>query len=92
MTEKNKNLLATIKVSTVSKSHIKIENKDVCAEKCNKKYCTTFCPSNVFNWSRKEKEIIIDHKRCIECLACPFACPYQNIYWKFPPSGYGVEY
>ena len=92
MTEKTEELLKSIKISAAPHSHIKIKNDNICLEKCQKKYCTKFCPTNVFSWSAEQEKIIIKYQNCIECLACPFGCPYHNIYWQFPPSGYGVEY
>ncbi|MBM7555811.1 ferredoxin family protein [Halanaerobacter jeridensis] len=92
MTKTTKELLQSVKISAAEESHIHIENKDICLEQCQKKYCTSFCPTNVFTWSTEQEKIIINNQHCIECLACPFGCPYNNIYWQFPPSGYGVEY
>ena len=92
MEQKTKKLLKTIKINAASNSHIEIGSKSICYNQCQEKYCTKFCPTNVFSWSATEKKIVIKHQQCIECLACPFGCPYQNINWKFPPSGYGVEY
>lgn len=92
MEQKNAELLKTITINAAEKSHIEITNPSICQEQCQEKYCTKFCPTNVFSWSTKQKRIIIKHQQCIECLACPFGCPYQNINWNFPPSGHGVEY
>ncbi|MGM0501379.1 MAG: ferredoxin family protein [Bacillota bacterium] len=90
--KKTTDFLKHITIKVAPKSHIKIADSKVCLQQCQEKYCTKFCPTNVFHWSKEEKKIIIDYHNCIECLACPFGCPYQNISWKFPPSSYGVEY
>lgn len=92
MSHEDKKLTELIKITPASQSHLKIENNSICREKCLNKYCTIFCPTNVFTWSQLQQSIIIDYQKCIECLACPFGCPYQNIQWQFPTSGYGVEY
>ena len=92
MTKKTADLLKAVTIKPAPESHIRIDDKNICRTECEKKYCTKFCPTNVFTWSTKEEKISIHYKQCIECLACPFGCPYHNISWTFPPSGYGVEY
>ena len=92
MNNKTEKLLAKTKIIAAPETHIKITDNTICRQECQEKYCTKFCPSNVFHWSEKEEKIIINYQQCMECLACPFGCAYQNIQWKFPPSGYGVEY
>ncbi|MGM0370171.1 MAG: ferredoxin family protein [Bacillota bacterium] len=92
MTTKTQKLLEATTILVAPQSHIAIKDEQVCQQKCVKKYCTKFCPTNVFVWSSQKGKILINYEQCIECLACPFGCPYQNINWDLPPSGYGVQY
>ena len=77
-------------IKSADKSHIKIINKNDCLNKCEKKPCTYYCPTEVFRWHDDEIQIL--YQRCIECGACPTGCPFNNIDWSFPPGGYGVNY
>ena len=86
----NENPLTTVEIIKPKESHISIKKKKVCQKKCENKPCTYYCPSRVFSW--KEKEIKIAYERCMECGACPWGCPYDNISWSYPPGGYGVNY
>ncbi|MFW6308854.1 MAG: ferredoxin family protein [bacterium] len=49
-----------------------------------------FCPANVFTWDGDK--INVHYGRCLECGACPWGCPHENINWSFPPGGWGVRY
>lgn len=71
-------------------SHISIRKDKVCLEECENKPCTYLCPSRVFYW--EENSIKVMYKRCVECGACIWGCPYENIDWHFPRGGFGVEY
>jgi ferredoxin like protein len=73
-------------------SHINIKDKDTCLEACENKPCTYYCPTRVFSWDGEKNQIKIEYDRCIECLACPYGCPHNNISWHFPRGGYGVNY
>ncbi len=75
-----------------SESHITIKESELCQLECEDKPCTYYCPTQVFNWNNTEQIIEIDYERCIECLACPQGCPYNNILWHYPPGDYGVDY
>ncbi|AZO93612.1 4Fe-4S ferredoxin [Iocasia frigidifontis] len=86
----NDNPLKYTTIKIAKQSHIHIKEKDPCLSNCENKPCTYYCPTRVFSWSNKE--IKVDYKRCIECGACPWGCPYDNIKWSFPPGGYGVNY
>ncbi|MGF7185656.1 ferredoxin like protein [Desulfitispora alkaliphila] len=79
-----------VKIKPDSKSHISIKDKTTCFKKCKDKPCTYFCPTQVYSWSGRE--IKIDYARCIECGASVMGCPYGNIDWFFPRSGYGISY
>jgi len=74
-------------------THIKIEEHSICRSRCDKKPCTYFCPSRVYSWSSESGgKIKVDYHRCMECLACLWGCPNNNIKWNYPQKGYGVNY
>ncbi|HHV56969.1 MAG TPA: 4Fe-4S ferredoxin [Firmicutes bacterium] len=77
----------TIKVA--HRSHIALKDPQGCG-RCRDRACVAFCPSGVYAW--QAERLTVDYRRCIECLACPFACPSGNIVWHYPPGGYGVIY
>jgi ferredoxin like protein len=81
--------LKLTKINPDSRSHISIKNRAVCLE-CENKPCTYFCPAQVYAW--KNNTVNISYERCLECGACPFGCPQENIYWQFPRGAYGVVY
>ena len=71
-----------------TESHIST-NQDVCIT-CKGKECTKFCPSNVFNWSLLNDELLITYENCLECGACKMGCPYEVIKYSHPKAGFGV--
>lgn len=79
-----------VKIHADTVSHISIRRDSVCKDECENKPCTYFCPSRVFYW--EDESIKILHQRCIECGACIWGCPYENIDWHFPKGGYGIIY
>ncbi|ACL68776.1 ferredoxin family protein [Halothermothrix orenii] len=85
----NENPLKYVNIIPAGKSHIHIRNKKVCLD-CENKPCTYYCPARVFFWEVNEIKILFE--RCIECGACPWGCPRENIDWVYPPGGYGVKY
>ncbi|MGI6704492.1 MAG: ferredoxin family protein [Clostridia bacterium] len=72
------------------KPHIFIKKDSVCIKECENKPCTFYCPSRVYYW--EDDSIKVLYERCIECGACPYGCPYDNIAWQFPGGGFGVVY
>lgn len=72
------------------KSHISVNN-DICRT-CVGKECTKFCPSNVFTWNTEDEKLIIAYENCLECGACKSGCPYENVDFRNPNPGYGVNY
>lgn len=80
--------LKYVDIKVADKSHICLKNPDKCHD-CENKPCTHYCPTGVFYW---DKHLNITYEHCIECGACPFGCPFNNIIWTYPPGGYGVEY
>ncbi|MBE3574145.1 MAG: 4Fe-4S dicluster domain-containing protein [Firmicutes bacterium] len=69
---------------------ISIADAQVCRARCPRKPCLVFCPSQVFSW--EYDHVHVDDQRCLECGACLFGCPEQNIDWYYPPGGAGVAY
>lgn len=88
-TSGNENYFFSAKLTPNIESHIKV-NMDVCIA-CKNRECTHFCPSSVFNWSDIKDELIILHENCFECGACKSGCPYENIEFVYPKSGFGFE-
>lgn len=73
-------------------SHIQVKNDQVCAQKCPEKLCTIFCPSQVYEWEEDEQRLKVDYPRCLECGACYYGCPQENIDFTYPRGGYGVQH
>ena len=71
-------------------SHLEIIDEAICAEKCSGKDCTLFCPAKVYEW--RENRISVGYEGCVECGACRIGCPYENIRWRYPRGGYGVQF
>ncbi|AGB41443.1 ferredoxin-like protein [Halobacteroides halobius DSM 5150] len=88
----NQSPLQYVTIEVDEESHIEIKEKDVCITECENKPCTYYCPTRVYSWDQESNKIKIDYTRCIECMACPYGCPYRNINWHFPRGGYGVNY
>ncbi len=70
-------------------SHLSIKDQTVCA-KCKEKPCTDFCPAHVYEW--KEGRIVAGFEGCLECGACRIGCCHDNIEWRFPRGGNGVQF
>jgi len=75
-----------------TKSHLKVIDFNVCAEKCLEKYCNTFCPANVYVWNEEEKKMEVGFESCLECGTCRIGCIYKNIEWNPPRGGFGIQY
>lgn len=71
-------------------SHIEISSDAVCLDDCKARPCTYICPSQVYSWTGDH--VHVDYERCIECTACSFSCPENNLDWDFPPAGHGVRH
>lgn len=83
--------LFTIRFKCDDVSHLIIKERDNCL-KCAKKDCNYFCPSDVYDWDKKQKLTTVAYENCIECGTCRIACPYDNIDWVYPKGGYGITY
>ncbi|MEC9489220.1 MAG: 4Fe-4S dicluster domain-containing protein [Halanaerobium sp.] len=81
---------ANVEINPAEESHISIMKPDTCLDACENKPCTYYCPTRVYWW--EDNMIQVDYTRCIECNACPYGCPHDNIAWEWPPGGYGVNY
>ncbi len=84
------NPLNFVKIVPDDQPHIWILNDNLCLTECDNKPCTYVCPSRVYYW--EDQSIKILHTRCIECGACIWGCPYENINWNYPRGGYGICY
>ena len=78
--EKLTDKLFTVKYNEDSgKPHIEIVDQDVCATKCEGKYCTHFCPAGVYEWNEEQKKTLVSFGNCIECGACSIGCPRDAV-------------
>ena len=84
------NLTRFIEIKVNQKSHIFIRKSQLCLNECENKPCTYICPIRVFYWENQRINIL--YNRCVECGACIWGCPYENISWNYPKGGYGVLY
>ena len=85
-----RNPLELVTIIPDKKPHILIKKDSVCAKECENKPCTYYCPSRVYYW--EDDSIKVLYERCIECGACPYGCPYDNIAWQITGGCYGVDY
>lgn len=89
MAHEAESLMRFAPIEPAPSSHIALKDPDGCG-RCSQHSCVSFCPGGVYSW--QEGQLTADYRRCLECLACPFACPHGNIVWQYPPGGYGVTY
>jgi electron-transferring-flavoprotein dehydrogenase len=74
--------------------HLKIQEADICHERCTEEYgnpCEEFCPANVYEMQENEDgelRLNIDAANCVHCKTCDIMDPYQVIEW-VPPEGGG---
>ncbi len=71
--------------------HVSIADQATCAG-CPGKYCIHFCPGGVYIWDGETQRLTASYENCIECGACSYGCPYDNIICSSPRGGYGVQY
>ena len=83
----NKLSLNYYKVDAIS--HLFLKDQAVCV-KCKEKTCTKICPAHVYIWN--DEKIMVSYEGCLECGACRIACCHDNIEWKFPRGGYGIQF
>jgi ferredoxin like protein len=89
LTLDDKIFLVTIK--KYKDSHLVIRDQKVCLA-CKGKECTIACPVKTYTWEEELRETKVAYENCFECGTCRLACPYDNIEWKNPPGGFGVEF
>jgi len=83
----DKLFLNTYNVDTTS--HLAIKDPKIC-ENCREKICTNICPAHVYQW--KDGHIIVSYEGCLECGACRICCNHDNIDWKYPRGGFGIQF
>jgi ferredoxin like protein len=71
-------------------SHLIVRSQEVCRDSCDKKYCTLFCPAQVYKW--EGEQLTVGYQACLECGACRIGCPFSNIEWCYPRGGFGLAY
>ncbi|MBE3578125.1 MAG: 4Fe-4S dicluster domain-containing protein [Limnochordales bacterium] len=81
--------LFTTRFKADKTSHLSIRDVDVCRE-CKDKPCLWFCPAEVYKW--EDERITIAFEGCLECGTCRIGCPFDNIDWRYPRGGFGVQY
>lgn len=67
--------------------HLAIKAMENCRQ-CQHRPCAAICPALVFLWEKDQ--MVVQYSGCLECGACRFICPRDNIDWRFPHGGYGV--
>ena len=69
-------------------SHLRVKDMEVCRN-CKERPCTILCPAAVYAW--QNDTLTIQYAGCLECAACRFVCPHDNIDWNYPRGGFGVR-
>jgi ferredoxin like protein len=71
-------------------SHLRVIDPDICATKCEEKWCTIFCPADVYKWEGERMHV--GFEGCHECGSCRIGCPHMNIEWCYPKGGHGIVF
>jgi len=58
---------------------------------CQERFCIYACPANLYAL-RVNGEMAVEFAGCLECGTCMIACIYGSVKWKYPKSGFGVQY
>ncbi|MCD4830606.1 MAG: electron transfer flavoprotein-ubiquinone oxidoreductase [Anaerohalosphaeraceae bacterium] len=75
-------------------SHLKIINRNTCAQKCTPKFnspCITFCPAGVYETVAGQVSPA-NPSNCLHCKTCQRKCPFDNIRWTVPEGSGGPRY
>jgi len=70
-------------------THITLDQK-IC-HTCKERFCIYACPANLYSLNEKG-EMAVEFAGCLECGTCMIACIYGSVKWKYPRSGFGVQY
>jgi ferredoxin like protein len=70
-------------------SHICLDQKK--CRNCRERFCIYACPANLYALSERG-EMVVEFTGCLECGTCLIACTYGSVQWKYPRSGFGVQY
>ncbi|MDF2503605.1 4Fe-4S dicluster domain-containing protein [Clostridium sp.] len=70
-------------------SHLIIKDPTVCLN-CNEKVCTFICPARVYEW--EDEHLVVGYEGCLECGACRVGCSHDNIDWRYPRGGFGIQF
>ncbi len=73
-----------------TESHLIVQDHDICLTKCPEKYCTLFCPGEVYKW--EGERMFVGFEGCHECGSCRIGCPHNNIEWRYPKGGLGIVF
>jgi ferredoxin like protein len=68
-------------------AHLRVKDMDTC-RRCEHRPCVFICPAAVYVW--EEDRLLVQYRGCLECAACRFVCPHDNIEWNYPRGGFGV--
>lgn len=90
MASKIEEKLYLTRFQAAEQSHLTVIDHDVCLTKCTEKWCTHFCPTDVYRWEGSRMHV--GYEGCVECGSCRIGCPYGNIHWVYPEGGKGVVY
>ncbi len=69
-------------------SHLRVKELETCRQ-CADRPCILICPAAVYAW--QNDTLTIQYAGCLECAACRFVCPHDNIDWNYPRGGFGVR-
>jgi electron-transferring-flavoprotein dehydrogenase len=81
-------------------SHIRINDQNVCVERCYPTYgcpCTRFCPGDVYEMETRDDGggitgIKLNFTNCLHCKTCDIKDPFHNVTWSCPEGGEGPNY
>ncbi len=71
-------------------SHLVVKDQKVCAERCECRVCLEICPAKVYRW--EHERVVVFHEGCLECGTCRIACPEDNLDWRYPRGGFGINH
>jgi ferredoxin like protein len=83
--------IGLVTLKSYKDSHLTIHDPRICRD-CEGRPCVTACPVDTYEWDEAQGRLIVSFENCFECGTCRLVCPYENIGWKYPPGGFGVEF